>query len=259
MTVEKNKNLKTFQSFQAYSDFEKVVKGKFRYVHDKSTKRFLTAALLTSNSRKIFIHKGQIYWRAQLGCIQNRYTFDPYPPERMKPPFGKAKEGRANPKGISCLYLATNMQTAIQEVRPWLESNVTVAQFQVAKDLELIDCSKHIHKLDGTGFDSLYPYIGGDEKKFSNSEIEECVWSWIDRAFSMPVDPSDDTADYVPTQILAEFFKASRYDGIIYNSLFAGGKNLVLFDVDSAEVLDCKLYRIINMPPFEFREITYDF
>jgi hypothetical protein len=93
-----------------------------------------------------------------------------------------------------------------------------------------------------------------DKKEtLSGREIEKCIWSWIDRAFSKPVDPSDDNADYVPTQILAELFRSAGYDGIIYNSLFAGGKNVALFDLNSAELSDCKLYRIINIPPFEFQ------
>jgi hypothetical protein len=256
MTEEKNKNPKSFQRAD-YSSFKRAVENEFRYFYDANTTEFFKTILETSVNRKVSVRKDEIYWRAQIGYVRDRYVRSPFSPERMKPLFAKAKEGRVNPKGVSYLYLATNMQTAIQEVRPWLGSYITIAQVQIAKDMTLIDCSKNIHKLDGTGLDSIYPEINGRKNdELSNSEIEKCVWSEIDREFSMPVDPSDDTADYVPTQILAELFKADGYDGIIYNSLFAEGKNLALFNIDSAEMVDCKLYQVIDMPPFKFREIT---
>ena len=71
----------------------------------------------------------------------------------------------------------------------------------------------------------------------------------------MPVNPSEDEADYVPTQILAELFKANGYDGIIYNSLFAEGKNIVLFDMSLAEVTNLNLVRVTNIPLFEFEKV----
>jgi hypothetical protein len=245
-----------------------MVKSEFRYIHDKNTKKFLDDVLSTSEKRVALINESEILWRARRGSVKgggfkppigNKRVFQddvPYSPEEMKPLSGKAKEGRANPKGIPCLYLATNMQTAIQEVRPWLGSHISVAQLQIVKDLRLIDCSKNILKLDGTGFNSPHPNLNDWQSgKLSNSEVEEYVWSCIDRAFSVPIDPSDDTADYIPTQILSEIFRSGGYDGIIYNSLFAEGKNVALFDVDSAKVLDCKLCQIINIPSFEFREV----
>ena len=53
----------------------------------------------------------------------------------------KVGEGRANRKGIAFLYLASNPDTAMAEMRPWVESLVTVAAFKVARDCRVIDCS----------------------------------------------------------------------------------------------------------------------
>ena len=55
--------------------------------------------------------------------------------------------------------------------------------------------------------------------------------------------PDDKIADYVPTQIIAELFKANDFDGtecdgIQYQSLFNGGKNLALYDIGLAEQID---------------------
>ena len=66
-------------------------------------------------------------------------------------------------------------------------------------------------------------------------EATETVWRWIDLSFSEPVDRGDSTVGYVPTQIIAELFKTSGFDGVKYRSLFNGGSNLALFNLDSAE------------------------
>jgi len=44
------------------------------------------------------------------------------------PPNEKVSDGRGNPKGISYLYTANSIETAIYEVRPYLEDKITVAE-----------------------------------------------------------------------------------------------------------------------------------
>jgi len=65
----------------------------------------------------------------------------PFPYARMKPLSDSATEGRANPKGIPCLYVATDKETAMSEVRPWLGAILSVAIFKLPKDLKIIDFS----------------------------------------------------------------------------------------------------------------------
>ena len=103
----------------------------------------------------------------------------------------------------------------------------------------LINCANH-HK----GF-VLYFEEPDTEKK------EQAVWSEIDKAFSEPVTPNDRVADYVPTQILAEFFKTNGFDGIFYKSSLGEGNNVVLFDIESAILVNCNL--------FESKKISFDF
>lgn len=76
-------------------------------------------------------------------------------------------------------------------------------------------------------------------------EREEAVWSSIDRAFAKPITRSDDYADYVPTQIIAELFKREGLDGVAYKSNFGkNGYNIALFDLDAAALLNCTLYEV---------------
>jgi len=179
-------------------------------------------------------------WRAQLGHDWreegDEEKFDipcAHPALRMKPLRDRATDGRANPKGIPCLYLASRKETAISEVRPWIGSYVSLAQFKLLRPLKLVDCS-HDRAERSFYFDEPEP-----EKR------EAAVWAEIDRAFSEPMTRSDDIAEYAPTQILAELFKRAGLDGIAYKSNFGeNGYNLAIFDIDAADLLNCGLHRV---------------
>ncbi len=60
----------------------------------------------------------------------------------MKPLRDRTREGRANPKGIPYLYLATHEDVAMAEVRPWIGSNISLGRFLTTRDLCLVDCSR---------------------------------------------------------------------------------------------------------------------
>ena len=133
--------------------------------------------------------------------------------QRMKPRLDHAPEGRANPKGIPCLYLATKKETAMSEVRPWIGSYVSVGQFETVRRLTVIDCS-HNHG------DPLFHLFFGREKPLTAEDIEKTVWSNIDSAFAEPIARDDDIAAYAGTQIITELIKSMGYDGVAYRSKF---------------------------------------
>jgi RES domain-containing protein len=149
----------------------------------------------------------------------------------MKPRAYQAREGRANPKGIPYLYLADERSTAMAEVRPWIASYISLGEFVTVRDLRLVDCSVHARV-------SLY---------FSEpppDERDEAVWSHIDHAFAVPTMSSDNGSEYVPTQVLAEAFGSGGYDGIIYRSSLGDGRNVVLFDLDAADLIGCSVFQL---------------
>lgn len=230
-----------FRSWESYSEFVSAVTRRTRYFLDDEVKEFLEGVLVTCEHRRDTATLGSAYWRAQLGhawgkAAQPYEHIDarvPFPPERMIPLPNVVCEGRVNPKGISCLYLASDMKTSISEVRPWVGKYVSTARFQTTKPLTLINCSK-------TYDDDRVIYFGEPE----SLEKEQAVWRDIDRAFSQPVNPDNSATDYVPTQILAEFFRKNGFDGIIYKSCLGPGSNIALFDVTSARLVDRSLYSI---------------
>ncbi len=152
---------------------------------------------------------------------------------RMMPFRDRACDGRVNPRGIPCLYMATNDATAVSEVRPAIGAYVTVAGMKCLRELKLIDCSVLAEK--------QYIYFKEPER----AEMEKAVWSDIDRAFSAPADRSDDAAEYAPTQILAELFRSLGYDGVAYKSAFGeDGYNVAIFSIDDFEVGWCRLFQV---------------
>lgn len=244
----------SFESWSSYWAFSHGVQFGNRFIHDSAVTSFLDNTLATSKNRERIIKAGSYYWRAQLGnswrpIIQGGVEISeepyPYPPARMKPLKSSAVEGRANPKGMPYLYLATDKETAMSEVRPWLGSNISVGQFKTTEELCLIDCSVY-HKRSGA---VIYFEEPDDETK------EISVWSHIDNAFSKPIDPSDLSSDYVPTQIIAELFKIHGKDGIAYKSSLSKGYNVVLFNLDVAKLVNCFLCEVKSID-FVFEEIT---
>lgn len=226
----------------SYNNFESHVKSSMRYIWDSETEDFLATVLATSQKRLELYKSGTTLWRAQLG---NDYAHDgtmpipiPYAKSRMKPLAEKAKEGRLNPKGIPVLYLSMEPNTAMSEVRPWVGSLISLAKLTSSRDLNIVDCSKP-NPINSP--DNLFNPNPEPEIK------ENRVWNDINMAFSKPVTNSDDTADYAPTQILAELFKREGYHGVGYKSGLGKGLNLALFDVDAAIIDKVKLCKVNNI------------
>jgi hypothetical protein len=235
----------SFKSWSSYMQFSYSVRNKSRYVLDADGQSFLQGIKDTCESRVEVIKPNSEMWRAQIGhdCIpitQDDVHVDdilvPYSEKRMRPLPDSASEGRANPKGIPCLYVASEKETAMSEVRPWLGSILSVAKFTNYKELRVIDFSKnHEENLP-------FYFAEPDEGK-----IIKAVWTNIDKAFSEPVTNSDQKSDYAPTQIIAELVRSLGYDGIAFRSSLGQGHNQALFDLDSVFFKGSSLFRVNNI------------
>jgi hypothetical protein len=241
-----------FKSPSAYSRFARRVVGSHRYVLDADSHDFLSTLHEQARERQQVIPGGAIFWRAQLGhgwepiWAGEEHIDDapgPFPAARMAPLKGRAREGRGNPKGIPYLYLANRKETAMSEVRPWLGSYVSLAQFKVMRDLTIVNCVTE-EKARHSSFRGVPP-----------EDWDQSVWWDIDKAFSQPISQSDDQAEYAPTQVIAEFFKTSGLDGVGYRSAFGKGYNIVLFDMAVADLINCVLYEVKDMT-FDFHQCS---
>lgn len=249
-----------FKSLYSYYNFAREVRGKSRYFWTQETHDFLEALKDSWADRQFILNaddpKG--VWRAQKGCDwapvyanEGEHVDDdpsPYAIERMMPRSDKAPEGRANPKGIPVLYVATDRDTAVAEMRPGVGDQVSVAQLTfrksltLLKGLTLIDCSLNAGKRNTTIYLTGKPPV---------EKCAEAVWIDIDNAFAKPVTQNDETADYIPTQILAEYFKDNGFDGIVFKSSVATGLNLVIFDPSLLEV--------VHRQVVEIKKVDYKF
>ena len=108
----------------------KIRKPRANEFRRKQASDFLDKVIASVGDRAVKIVAERICWRARLGCEYEEVTKEegylkviyeeerPYSTSAMKPIW--QSEGRANPRGIPYLYLATRRETALSEVRPWI-------------------------------------------------------------------------------------------------------------------------------------------
>lgn len=233
-----------FETWRAFWHFRQSVAQKGRYVREPESEKFLQAVVKGAANLILALPEETILWRAQLGSEWHDDPEHPallaLPSERMKPRRGRATEGRANPKGLPVLYLATTKETAMAEVRPSKGIDISLAQFKVLRDLTIVDFSTE---------DDHHPiYL---KEPADEAARDAAVWADIDRAFSAPTERSDDGVEYVATQIITDAIRAAGYDGIAYQSGLEKGHNVALFDLDAADVINCALW--------DLKSVSYEF
>ena len=248
-----------FASWSSFQAFAQRVRHARRYVWQDDVQAFLDTVFATLKDRDVQIKEGRILYRAQLGIKydtvldknKNEISEEPhgFGRERMKPLANRAKDGRVNPAGIPVLYLSSHEKTAISEVKPWIGSEISVAQFKVLRNLRAVNLTF------GHGQSPIlylgYEHLLGEGTPDAEKK-QKSVWIDIDSAFSRPVTLSDDAADYVPTQILAELFRDAGYDAIIYRSQFGEkGNNIALFNIEDAVAVNCAPYWVTGI------DVTY--
>lgn len=155
------------------------------------------------------------------------------------PPAIVVTSGRANPIGISYLYLAENEKTCIAEVRPSNGCTVSVATFNLKSTLSILDLTNPRKRAS---------FLLQDSENLMDSLIHINLLEIFARELSKPVLPNRSHLDYIPTQFICEFFKTvCGFDGLVFNSSFGNGKNVVLFDQNLVVDESMKYFRISNI------------
>lgn len=149
------------------------------------------------------------------------------PNELGPPPASAAKAGRMNPAGIPYFYLSLTQETALVESRVATGDPATVGRWETAKDFYVLDLTKWLRA------PSIFSVGWGDH------DLIKFIYEFVD-AISEPVEhDGTEHVEYVPTQVLSEFFaqsftyaKGRTLDGILFPSaLLPNAQNLVLFPV----------------------------
>ncbi len=213
-----------------WDDFRKYLRNENRF-HAKYINLGLLSEVLQDTVS--IIPKGTSLYRARLAKNEHGYGVG----EMGAPPDDLASAGRANSKGVSCLYLANKKETTVKEIRAGAFDYVTIASFQLDKDVKVVDLSSITHN-------SPF-YAETDKIKFL---INERHLRNIERNLAKPLSQRDSDLDYLPTQYISDFAKYLGYDGVKYISTFdRNSYNLALFDTKICSCTYRKNYRIDNL------------
>ncbi len=227
------------RSFRKTEEYKKFVRylqsadGNYHFLNP-SQKRFLSRLKKSAESRRVELKKDFVLDRAKKGCHiesdgspDDRPLLLPLTEVEMQP---TGFPGRANASGRYVFYCATDAKTAISEIREWIGAEVTLGLFSPKRDLSIVVCEsmdretekKHIYKILDLGMKAYH------KQAITDDEIQDYTWGEISKAFSMPIQRDDSPSDYVPTQIMADLFRSTGFDGIAYYSVVGKGFTLAI-------------------------------
>lgn len=175
---------------------------------------------------------------------------DGFPIDEMGcPPFKSSKPGRVNAEGIECLYLASNLETTVNEVRAGVADYVTIATFELQKNIIIADL-KNINKIS--------PLSIPDSNFLVNYAINKEHLSKINKEMSKIVRQSDTKLDYVPTQYICDYIKTLerkgpdgmviKFAGVEYDStLCQNGYNIAIFDSSLFKGISTEIHQVSSL------------
>ncbi|MDP8101025.1 RES domain-containing protein [Phocoenobacter atlanticus] len=188
------------------------------------------------------IPKGKKFHRARICVNKQGYNSS----EMGSPPNEKATGGRANPSGISYLYLSSDITTTLYETRASLFDYVSVGTFRLEKNIKVVNLSRNTYDVFRLAeLDTLEDVI------IHGNFIDK-----LEQELSKPRRKNDSELDYLPTQYLSELIKSMGFDGIEFkSSLYSEGTNLAIFNPEKFKCLEVKVYDITNIK-LDFKELS---
>lgn len=226
-----------------WEEFVKSVKLEFRY-HSQ---------MFNSEVFEVFcsyieleIKSDSIFYRSRISD-ENGHNVD----KMSSPPEGSASAGRANPEGISYLYLGESVATTIHEIKAGQYDYVTTGKFQLKRDIKVVDLMD---------IDNIPAFSDLD---FKQHAVNRSHLKKINDEIAKPLRRHDSHLDYIPTQYICEFIKSitdkhghRMYDGIKYRSTMnSGGYNLAIFD---KELFDCTEVKVLDIKKISYSVEGHD-
>lgn len=145
-------------------------------------------------------------------------------------------DGRANPIGISYLYLADNIETALKEIRAKQGDFITIAEFEILKK---VDARRSIPlKISDLTMNSVKYVNIFEPNRRKENDLANMILA-LNENISKSV---NNKIDYIPTQFLSETIRDLGFDGLRFNSsLDTKGLNYVFFMNDSNDKASIKI------------------
>ena len=216
----------------SWDGFKRHIRNVNRFHNNFVNKPLLQEIL---EQAQITIPANASFYRARVSNEKGSVGFSEG--EMWAPPADVATAGRANSKGQSCLYLSNQKGTTLKEIRAHAFDYVTIAKFQLVRDIHVLDLCSITHNS---------PFYANTNKV--DYFINERVLSAIEKDLAKPMSRWDSDLDYLPTQYISDFARFCGYDGIRYFSTFdKEAYNLALFDSSACACIHHKNYLIGNL------------
>lgn len=224
-------------SLDAWEKFKHSIKHESRFLCDLTHLEVLGLEQGLADSEEV-INRKEIFYRARIANKKNeKYT------KRMMgaPPAEIASAGRANPEGISYLYLCTDQETCCYEVRAAYLDRVWIGKFGVkaGESLKLINLVPR-HRSQQLSLDSIP----------SNILRYRLLKNAISKDLSTPISRHDNASiEYLPTQFICEYIRLKlKKDGIIFqSSLKKNSANVVLFNTNKVKCREVREYEVTGI------------
>lgn len=169
-----------------------------------------------------FVPAGSLWYRTRVGVREDSRHFGDGKVTRIAIPFkgaeigalqpARASASRVNRQGVSVLYVASDIDTALSEIRPHPAHLLSVGGFRPTRRLRVANFNVPIQR-----------YSSSDERLDVFAKIYH-----IDSLLSAPIVP-EDRHKYASTQLLADTLIRRGFDAVSYRSSVADGRNLCAF------------------------------
>lgn len=211
---------RSLQEAIAWARYEADLRLRNRFFVQES--KYFDELVRACLERETMFRAGTPVFRARIMPPDRHDDLAPLSASEVSAPSAEqSKGGRLNPAGIVCLYAARDPETALAEMRPWRGARVTLATFQLTRDVRAVDLS------DPEGSASMPPRA-----------------AWAGFAAGYPAHAEDQWA-YLGTQYLAERLKSSGIAAMLYDSAMRlRGVNVALFAHEHARFISAELREV---------------
>lgn len=190
----------------------------------------LILEFLRDQSRLKTMPKG---WQV-MRCQPKDPDEEPYDAARMGPPpleFAK-NSNRMSPAGVSMFYGSTDRDVCLREITDEA-GYFACGTFQVDREIVLIDLTGKI------SIPSLF-----DQNFNQDRPLWRFIRYFLDDFRKPVVKDQREHIEYVPTQVVSEYFRSSnhkdigRISGVLYDSSRVSGKDAVVLFADSSSITE---------------------
>ena len=218
-----------------WEGFKKIIKTESRFfskkAHDILQSIFNEIEFTTTHDRKSVVtsigpnDEIKSLYRSRTFFSSEKILEALVKPDKLlgPPPPNVASSGRMNAKGISVFYGSISKDVAIAEVRPPVGSFVVVSEFELLKQLNLLNFKLLTKTIENISV--FHPHYR-DKKEKAYFLANFC------KLITQPVMPGDEELEYLPTQAISDFL-TEKFDGVIFPSVQIDTKNnqnVVLFN-----------------------------